>query len=54
MSLGNEMPYRRSQRGPEATGSLVFDQERRRIKDQAEAPQPDKTGDPDFRKAQAG
>lgn len=32
MSIGNEMPFRRSARGKDATGSLVFDAERRRAK----------------------
>lgn len=39
MSLMNEMPYRRSKRGPDATGSMVFDQERRKARDEGETPQ---------------
>jgi hypothetical protein len=30
MSIGNRIPYERSARGTDATGSLVFDQERKR------------------------
>ncbi len=30
MSIGNEIAYRRSKRGKDATGSLIFDSERRR------------------------
>ena len=30
MSIGNEIAYRRSRRGKDSTGSLVFDQERKR------------------------
>ena len=29
MSIGSEIPYRRSKRGKDATGSLVFDAERK-------------------------
>lgn len=37
MSIGNKIPYERSARGAAATGSLVFDQERKRThKDEAE------------------
>lgn len=37
MSIGNKIPYERSGRGADATGSLVFDQERKRTrKDEAE------------------
>lgn len=30
MSIGNEIAYRRSKRGKDATGSLIFDAERKR------------------------
>jgi hypothetical protein len=32
MSIGNEIAFRRSQRGKDASGSLVFDQERKLTK----------------------
>ena len=31
MSIGNEIAYRRSKRGKDATGSLIFDAERKRV-----------------------
>lgn len=40
MSIGNEIAYRRSQRGKDATGSLVFDAERRRAQEAAPAGTP--------------
>jgi hypothetical protein len=39
MSVMNEMPYRRSKREHDATGSLVFDQERNKHRDTGEMPQ---------------
>jgi hypothetical protein len=36
MSIGNEIAYRRSKRGKDATGSLVFDAERKRAQPAAE------------------
>lgn len=38
MSLMSEMPYRRSKRGPDATGSLVFDRERDRHRQSGKPP----------------
>ncbi len=38
MSVMNEMPYRRSKRGPDATGSLVFDRERDRHRESGDMP----------------
>ena len=38
MSVMNEMPYRRSKRAPDATGSLVFDSERDRHRKSGEPP----------------
>lgn len=32
MSIGTEMAFRRSARGKDATGSLLFDAERKRVK----------------------
>lgn len=40
MSIGNEIAYRRSARGHDATGSLVFDQERKQAR---EADKPEDT-----------
>jgi hypothetical protein len=38
MSVMNEMPYRRSKRAEDATGSLVFDQERNKHRETGEMP----------------
>lgn len=38
MSIMNEMPYRRSKRGPDATGSMVFDRERSQAREDGEMP----------------
>lgn len=38
MSVMNEMPYRRDKRGQDATGSLVFDQERNKHRETGEMP----------------
>lgn len=35
MSIGSEIAYRRSARGKDATGSLVFDAERRKARNDA-------------------
>lgn len=38
MSLMNEMPYRRSKRAQDATGSMVFDHERSKARGEGETP----------------
>lgn len=38
MSVMNEMPYRRSKRGQDATGSLVFDLERNKHRETGDMP----------------
>lgn len=38
MSVMNEMPYRRGKRSQDATGSLVFDQERNKHRETGEMP----------------
>jgi hypothetical protein len=46
MSIGKEIPYRRSARANDATGSLVFDQERKRVV----SDEPDKVKKPTLRR----
>lgn len=52
MSLMNEMPYRRSQRGRDATGSMVFDHERGKAREEHETPK--HTVHPSHGRARAG
>lgn len=51
MSLMNEMPYRRSKHGGDATGSLVFDQERNKHRESGEMPK--HTVHPNYGRARA-